>query len=162
MKVSKIIQKELKHLLPITCYFLLAFNLVVFTKMLFLKQFAIDYVGFSLASLGAILMAKIILIAENLKVMNIFQKRPRIYNTIWQTVIYYILVLFLQYIEHILPPWIKSGDFLATNRDFYAALVWPQFWAVQIWLVIFIFIYVAWSQIRQIVGGNKIYQIFFQ
>ena len=34
-----------------------------------------------------------------------------------------------------------TGDFVAANRRLYDEMVWPHFWAIQLWLVVLLFMY---------------------
>ena len=85
MKLLKMIKHEFVQVLPPTLYFLVAFNVIALTNALTLKQHGISFYGFATASLGALIVGKVILISDKLPIINIFQKKPLIYTTIQKT-----------------------------------------------------------------------------
>ena len=57
------------------------------------------------ATVGALLIAKVVLIADKLPIINRFPEKPLIYNVVWKTVIYIGASLLLHYLEHLVPTW---------------------------------------------------------
>jgi hypothetical protein len=40
-------------------------------------------------------------------------------------------------------------------------VVWPHFWAVQIWLVLLVFVYCALRELVRLLGAERVRQMFF-
>lgn len=38
--------------------------------------------------------------------------------------------------------------------------MWPHFWAVQLWLVVLIFVYCALRELVRVIGRQRVQQIF--
>jgi hypothetical protein len=72
MKILQIMKQEFFQVPPPTLYFLVAFNVIVLTNALLLRQHGITFSGFVTASLGALIVGKVILISDKLPVINIF------------------------------------------------------------------------------------------
>jgi hypothetical protein len=39
--------------------------------------------------------------------------------------------------------------------------VWPHFWAVQLWLIVLIFVYCSMRELVRVIGRQRVLQIFF-
>jgi hypothetical protein len=62
------------------------------------------------ATVGALLVAKVVLIADNLPVINRFPEKPLLYNVAWKTTIYVLAALVVHYLEHLVPVWWRVGN----------------------------------------------------
>jgi hypothetical protein len=80
---------------------------------------------------------------------------------LWKTVIYVAASLFVHYLEHLTPLWWRSASFTAANEELWREIVWPHFWAIQLWLIVLIFIYCASRELCRIIGRERVMQIFF-
>ena len=124
-KLFHIIKHEFFEVLPPTIFFFLSFNLIAITRALMLKEHGIELVAFGGATLGALIVGKVVLIADKLPFINKFPDRPLIYNVAWKTIIYIVAAFLVRFLEHFLPlvsqhgggrsrvPASLEGDFLA-------------------------------------------------
>ena len=55
---------EFREVIPPTLFFFVGFNLVLLTKRLFLQQYFIEYAGFFIATTGALIVGKVLQIAD--------------------------------------------------------------------------------------------------
>src|SRR5215470_15410724 len=72
-----------------------------------------------------------------------------------------VMALLVHYLEHLVPLWWKTGSFTEGNRDLWREIVWPHFWAIQLWLVVLIFVYCASRELIRIIGRERVVHIFF-
>jgi hypothetical protein len=40
-------------------------------------------------------------------------------------------------------------------------IVWPHFWAIQLWLIVLIFVYCSMRELVRVIGRQRVLQIFF-
>jgi len=80
---------------------------------------------------------------------------------VWKTAIYVVASLFVHYLEHFIPLWWKTGSFAEGNRDLWREIVWPHFWAIQLWLTVLIFVYCAMRELIRVIGRERIVHMFF-
>jgi len=80
---------------------------------------------------------------------------------VWKTAIYLLAALVVQYLEHLVPLWWRARDLSAANRQLLNEIVWPHFWAIQLWLVVLIFVYCAARELIRILGRERIVHIYF-
>ena len=160
MKLFNTLKHEFLKLLPPTVFFLVAFTLILATQRLIEREYGIPLMGFGMAIIGALLVAKVVLIVDMLPFVNKFPDRPLLYNTLWKTGIYFIAALLVRYMEHLIPLWMKQGDFIEAHRSLMEEVIWPHFWLVQMWLVVLFFIYCAMRELVRVIGREKVVQMF--
>ena len=79
----------------------------------------------------------------------------------WKTAIYLLAALVVHYLEHLVPLWWRARDLSAANRQLLNEIVWPHFWAIQLWLLVLLFFYCALRELVRALGADKVRQMFF-
>ncbi|HUO09977.1 MAG TPA: hypothetical protein VM008_16855 [Phycisphaerae bacterium] len=160
-KAVHIIKHELLELLPPTAFFFIAFHLIALSRNLMRREYGISLYSMTGATIGALLVAKVIVLADLLPFINRFPKKPLICNTLWKTAIYSIAALLLHYLEEIIPLWFRLGDFAAAQEKLVKEVVWPHFWAVQLWLFTLFLVYNAAHELVRVLGPQQVGKLFF-
>src|SRR5262245_17200484 len=160
-RLGHVIKHEFLEVLPPTIFFLITFHIVLIDRALMLREYGLRLSSMAAAAVMALLVAKVVLLADKLPFINRFPEKPLIYNVVWKTTIYVLASLFVHYLEHLVPLWWRSGEFADANRDLWHEIVWPHFWAIQLWLVVLIFVYCAMRELIRVVGRDRITHIFF-
>jgi hypothetical protein len=159
------IASRLKHeflaVIPPTIFFFTAFQLIAFTRALMLEQYGIEVTTFVAATIGALVVAKVVLVVDLLPFVNRFPEKPLIYNVVWKTTIYLVAALLVRYIEHLFPFVRETGDLAAANRRLFDEVVWSHFWAVQLWLLALFFVYCALRELTRVLGQDRVRAMFF-
>jgi hypothetical protein len=160
-KVWAKIKHEFHEVLPPTIFFLISFHIVVLDRALMLREYGLRVSSITGATVAALLVAKVVLVADMLPIVNRFPQRPLMYNVVWKSGIYVSVSLFAHYLEHLLPLWWRLGSLRAANAHLRSEIVWPHFWAIQLWLVVLIFIYCAMRELVRVIGRQQVVRIFF-
>lgn len=160
-RAFKKIKKEILEILPAVIFFFFAFNLIVLTDALTTEQYGIRVFSFVSASIAALVIGKVVFLANILPFMNVFSGKPLIYNTLWKTFIYWTISLLVRYLEHLIPLISKYKSLAAVNTHLMNDMIWTRFWAIQIWLVILFFLFAAFQELVSVLGEGKVRQIFF-
>ena len=160
-KVWSTIKHEFWEVLPPTIFFFISFHIVLLDRALMAREYGLKPTSMAAATIGALLIAKVVLIADKLSIVNRFPEKPLIYNVVWKTVIYVVASLLLHYLEHLVPLWWHMGSFAAANEHLRREIVWPHFWAIQLWLVVLIFVYCALRELVRVIGRHRVAQVFF-
>ena len=155
------LKHELRELIPVTLFFFVAFQVLALTQALMLKQYGIHTVAFVAATIGALVVAKVVVIADHFALVNRFPEKPLIYNVVWKTVIYFTASLGVRYGEHLIHFWRQSASFTEANRRLLTEVVWPHFWAVQLWLLILLLVYCAFRELIRALGRGRVIAMFF-
>lgn len=159
--ILETIKREALHIFPAVLYFFIAFNLF---RLTFGKMFA--HLGMNPPTLLATLVSsaivgKVILVTDHLPLLKAFSRRPLIFNMIWRTSIYFIFCYILRVVEHLLPLVRQYGNVGVAWRHLVDAVWWPQFWTVQTWYLILLFIFVIGQETVRNVGKENLNRIFF-
>jgi hypothetical protein len=161
-RIWRILEHELLELAGPTLFFFVAFNILAFTKNLFLEDYHISFSGFFVtACIGALLVGKVVLLADEIPFINRFPKKPLIYNIIWKTMVYSLAALAVQSLEEFIPHlWHHQRPALAL-AGMWEGVHWPHFWAVHILLCYFLLIYVSFRELARTFGEAQFFHLFF-
>jgi hypothetical protein len=160
-KLTSRIKKEIEELIPPTLFFFVALHITAIIRSLLLKGTGIE-LGTSLSvTLAAVVLGKAVLIADLLPAINRFPEKPLIYNVAWKTVIYALVSLLIHYAEHLFDYWRETGSIRASNRELLDRIVWPHFVAIQLLLIVMIFLYCVLRELIRVIGREKVFHMFF-
>jgi hypothetical protein len=81
--VWAIVKHEFYEVLPPAIFFLISFHIVVLDRALMLRQYGLQLSSVAGATVGALLVAKVVLIADKLPIINRFTEKPLMYNVVW-------------------------------------------------------------------------------
>ena len=155
------LKHEFWEVLPPTIFFLISFHIVLIDRRLMLRQYGLPLSSMVSATVAALLVAKVVLITDSFSLVNRFPEKPLMYNVVWKTAIYVAAALVIHYLEHLVPIWWRVRDFQAANDRLMNEIVWPHFWAVQLWLVVLLFVYCALRELVRVIGRERIVHMFF-
>jgi hypothetical protein len=161
MKPLNKIKQVFFEILPPTIFFFIAFSLILATKRLMLSEYGIPWTGFGEAVIGALLVAKVVLIVDKLPFVNKFPEKPLIYNTLWKSLIYFLAALFIHYLMQVIPLLVKHESLMEASRHLFDEIVWSRFWLIQMWLTVLFLIYCAMRELIRVVGRDKFIHMFF-
>jgi hypothetical protein len=160
-KLAAWLLKEIKELIPPVIFFFIAFNIISLTSALNLRHYGISFSGFALATLGALVAGKVVLITDMLPFINRYPDKPLIYNVVWKTLIYSLAALIIRYLEHLIHFLYQYGSLSSANRHLFEEVSWPRFLAVQIWLLVLLFIYCGFRELVRVIGRHTVIEMFF-
>jgi hypothetical protein len=150
----------IRELIPPAAFFFVAFQLLAFTEALMLRQYGIEVTAFLEATIGALVAAKVVLLSNLLPFINRFPGRPLIYNIAWKTPIYFAVAFGVRYLEELFRYYHQHGELTAANRHLLDEIIWPHFWAIQIWLLLLLLIYCALDEMVRALGHDRMRELF--
>jgi H+/gluconate symporter-like permease len=160
MKLFEKLKHEFLQVLPPMVFFFIAFILLVTTDRLIQREYGIPPIGYGVALIGALLVAKVVLIFDHLSFMNKFSGKPLIFNIAWKSTLYFAGAFLARYIEHIFPFLREYKNLSEAHQHLMAELVWPHFWVVQIWLAVLFLIYCTFQELIRAIGRNQFIRLF--
>jgi len=155
------LREEIEAMLPPAIFFFVALHIVAIVRVLMLEGTGIAVATSFAVTLAALVMGKVVLIADMLPLINRYPDKPLAYNVIWKTVIYTAVSLLVHYLEHLIDFWRHAGSLSEGNRELFAKIVWPHFWATQILLVVMISCYCTMRELVRVLGRHRVLHIFF-
>jgi hypothetical protein len=160
-KVWATVKHEFYEALPPLIFFFISFHIIVLNRALMAKEYGLHFSAVAGATVAAMLVAKVVLVADMLPFINRFPEKPLIYNVAWKTAIYVGASLFAHYLERLVPVWWRVGGFRAANEQLWSEMVWAHFWAIQLWLVVLVFVYCTARELVRVIGRDRFTKIFF-
>ena len=71
------------------------------------------------------------------------------------------MVFIFRYFEEVIPLISKYGSFSSANQHLIEEVKWPKFWTIQIFLVVFLIIYVSFAELIKLVGKERFKEMVF-
>ena len=150
----------IQEMIPPVVFFFIAFQLLAFTRALMLRQYGIEVTTFMAATIGALVTAKVVVLADLLPFINRFPGRPLIYNITWKTAIYFLAAFAVRYLDEFIHFYRAHRTVLGANRHLLDEVVWPHFWAIQLWLTVLLLIYCTMDELLRALGRDRMRELF--
>lgn len=160
-KIGAVVLKEIREALPATIFFLWLFHMIALTKAVTLGEYSFPALRATVATVGAIIVAKAILVVEALPISRIFS-RQLWYHVLWKTLLFNVVVLLFRFVEEIIHLARKHESLSTGVAQLYHETVWPQFWVFQLWLFCGLFLYCVAAEIVRAVGADRIKAVLFR
>jgi hypothetical protein len=154
---------EFRQVLPPTTFFFIGFNLILFTKRLILEDYLIQFAGFFIATTAALIVGKVVLVADKMPFLRRFDHAPLARPIIFKTAVYTLLVCVARLIEAFIHYVIEGGavghgGFIEHQLGSFS---WHRFIAIQLWVFALFLVYVTASEINALLGYGELFKIFF-
>lgn len=153
------IKHEIIIALPAIIFFAIAFNIVYFAEGLILNANDVRYTSLIEVNVGAIIIGKIIIIANALPFINAFPNKPLIHNIAWKTFIYVLVAFLFQLLDNFVKHSIHLGSIHLGYAYVKHILSIPNFWSIQIMVAIFFVYYVTFAELTRVLGKQKMKNI---
>jgi hypothetical protein len=162
-RVRSVLLHEFREMLPPTIFFFVGFNLILFSKRLLLADYLIQFSGFMLATMSALVVGKTVLVANMMPFLRRFDHAPLIQPILFKTVVYTFLVFMARLLEALIHYLIQGGvvgggGFL---HEVLGSFNWDHFIAVQMWIFVLFLVYVTASELDELFGDGELFRIFF-
>ena len=153
--------RVVRHLLPPTLYFFVAFNLISFTTNILVDNHWFHLESFILASTTALVVGKIVLVVDNVRIIDKFRGGPLIWPILYKSILYSVVVLIVRFLEKAVRFAIDADGFGPAFRDALHDFTWHKFAAVHLWIFVCFLIYVTATEFNALVGQGQLYRLFF-
>lgn len=153
---------EFLQVLPPTIFFLISFNIVVFTTRLVLEHYDIRLSGHVAATLLALVVGKVVLVIDKVPFVRGFDRKPLLYPILFKTTVYASVVFLVRLLEHWARGLIDSGTLAGAAQAFSDEIVWRFFLMAQIWIFVLFFVYFTFSSLLGVFGldARQVWTIF--
>ena len=154
--------RVLRHMLPPTLYFFIAFNLIVFTTNLLVHDFWFRLSGFLVATTTALVVGKSVLVANQIRLIDRFRGAPLVQPILYKTIFYTLIVLVVRILERFIHFAIDDRGFTLAFGAAVDDFSWRRFAAIQIWLFTCFLIYVTATELSALLGEGQMFRLFFR
>lgn len=159
------LKKKIKHEFYVfLSYFLfLAFFISVFIlyKQLILSEYALSTYKYSYGLVEALVLAKIIMIGEALKLGERFSYRSLIIPSLYKTVIFSLFVLFFSVLEHFVIGYFTGDNMRVVFQNLLNEGIYEVLARVLIMAFVFLFFF-AFLELGSVLGETKLFNLFFR
>lgn len=155
------LKHEVDALVAPTIYFMVALHGLALVRSLLLEGTGIPLTTSLTITLGALLLAKAVLLADLLPFINRYPHKPLAFNIAWKTLVYSLVATALHYLEHLVEAWRATGALVAANQKLLADMVWEHFLAIEILIVVLVLVYSMVSELVRKFGRQSVRHAFF-
>lgn len=153
--------KVLRELLPAFVFFFAVFHMLSASRALVLKEYGIEVPASAVATIGALIMAKVLFLMDKLPFLNLYPRKPLFSNVVVKTIAFSLAACLFFIIEQWIRFGIKAHDAGMGWHMLVTEMNWPPFWLRQAWLTLFILFYCAAVELIRVIGISKTKEIFF-
>ena len=159
-KIRAIVARELRESVPAVIFFFFLFHMIALTKAVALGDYNITALRATASTVGALIVAKAILVVDALPVSRLFSGR-RVAQVVWKTLLFAAVALLFRFIEEIIPLASKHGGLVGAAKAMYSEISWPLFGVLALWIVGGLFLYCLASDLVRAVGAEKVKEMLF-
>ena len=162
--MNKILNKTRElflEMVPTFIFFLIMFHLLLITRALILQQHGIATNSRAIAVISALVVAKIVLIANRIPFLNLYPKKPLIYNVILKTIVFSVFTMLFIVVEDFLHMARTGLGFAVAWDKLTDDFTWTTFFIRQTWIFVLILLYCAGAELTRVIGKDKVTEIFF-
>jgi hypothetical protein len=154
------LQKEIRTVALTTLYFAVWFGLVAVLKTLLLEEYRIEFRGLSLALIGALIVAKVVLVLEYVPLGSWLRKRAALLDVVVRTLLYTFGVAIVLLLERAFETRHEHGGFIPSlvlvfeDRDVH------HVWFNTICVACALLVFNALAVLRHHLGMERLYPLF--
>lgn len=154
-------KRELKEVLAISSVFFVIFVLLLLLKKVMMASYEIDFYVIGTALLGALIIAKVVLVFDLLPITKKADHLPNIYRVFFRSLIYLIGFVIFTFLEHLVKGLIGGESFAASLEHSFHGLYAQPFLVSFVGVFISFLIFNAFWVIRANIGAAALYDMFF-
>jgi hypothetical protein len=154
--------RVVRHLIPPTLYFFIAFNMIAFTTDLLVYNWWFRPQSFLIATMTALVVAKVVLVVDRVRVIDRYRGAPLIQPILYKSIFYSFVVLVVRFVEKIVDFAIEAHGFGPAFQELIQQFTWHRFVAVHIWIFVCFLFYVAASELNVMIGEGQLGRLFFR
>src|SRR5215475_14563718 len=160
-RITTWLAHEAREAIAPTVFFFVGFNVIVLTTNLLVAQYLVAVSNFMLATLGALVVGKAVLVANKISLLRHYDRAPLIQPILYKTAFYWVVVFFARLLE-------RFAHFLLDGNspaDFFPYLIedfsWRRFTAISLWIFVLFLIYVTASEFSGLFGPGEMRRLLF-
>jgi len=162
MSIAKFIKHEAKELLIVTLFFLSGFLLILGLFELMLEDYGIHLNAWVKAVVGALVLAKVVLILRGRAFMQAFPNYYGIIRVLYKTIIYLVGVFVILTLERVVEAYGEAGGFLTALKHVVETRKIYHVMAVTMLVGVLLTAFNCWEELLREVGRERVVDAFFR
>ena len=160
MSLGQTLRREIKVVALTTFYFVVWFASLVLLKRLILAEYAIEFRGLWLALLGALVVAKVVLVMEHVSLGQWIKRHPAAIDVAVRTLLYSLGVFVVLLLEKAFEARHEEGGFGAALLHVFRHRDIPHVWANTIVVGCALLVFNVLAVLRRQLGEESLLQSF--
>ena len=156
------LKREIEAVALTTLYFAVWLGVLVLIKRLILEQYSIEFRGLSLALLGALVIAKVVLILEHVPLGDWVRRHAALLEVLARTLLYTLGVLAVLLLEKAFESRHENGGFGVSLARVFEHRDIAHVWANTICVASALLLFNALSVVRRQLGGGRLVPLFLR
>ena len=152
---------ETREYLIIALYLFVVFALLIIHKSMILGEHHIDYTLHGLALINALVLAKFILVAQDLGFGDWFGDAPLIYPTFLKSFMFAVVLACFKIVEDFLVGKLHGKSFQESIADFGGG-TWKGVVTLSALGCVMLVPFFGYTELRRIFGSDRLFGIFFR
>src|ERR1022692_1197920 len=150
-----------KEYLAISAYLFVVFALFVLYKSVILAENNIDFTLDGLALINALALAKVILLAQDLKLGERFHEAPLIYPTVLKSFLFSILLACFKIAEEAAMGWFHGKPF-PESISAIGGGTWQGILSLSVLMFFVLVPFFAFTELKSVIGEERLHAVFFR
>jgi hypothetical protein len=151
---------ELKEFLVIFCYLWVVLALFLIYKSVILSENHIAFVSQGFALLEALALAKVMLVAQNLRLADRFKEAPLIYPTLYKSAAFAIVLACFKILEEVAIG-LYHGHSFNQSLTAIAGGTLKGILPLMAILAVLLIPFFGFTELRRVLGENELHKLFF-
>jgi hypothetical protein len=155
-RVLTVVARELREMLPAFLFFLVVFHMLAGTQAVLQGKHGISLLRSTVALVGALTVAKSVLLVDALPIGRKFDQRPMAYGIAWRTLLFGLVTVLFHYLEELVPLLRKTGSLGEAARQLVEETSLAHTVVLQIWLWTSVLVFTVAAQVIARVGVERV------
>jgi hypothetical protein len=152
---------EIREYWFITLYMAMLFAVFTIYRRLILTHYLISYKEYGISVIKALILAKVVLVAEKLRLGRGWKDKPLIVPTLYKSFLFTICVALFGVVESMMSSFIHGKGLTGAIEELMSQYTYE--WLAEALVVFFTFIpFFAVRELSRVLGAGKIGQLFFR
>jgi hypothetical protein len=159
--IGERIRHEVREIALVTLYFLGCFLFFLLLKKLFLEGYHLEITIFHTALIGALVVAKVVVLLEKTSFGNQFRSATLFAHVLWRSLCYTAIVFVVTLAERLFHLYRENGELFRALSELWAGRDLNHFIAFNLCAVFSFLIYNCFSEIDHHLGEGGLRKLFF-
>jgi hypothetical protein len=160
MSIQDKLKHELKAIILVTLFFAVWLGIFMGLKILLLEDYHIQFGGFSMVLIGALILAKVVLILEHVSLGAWLRDKPVLVDVLLRTILYAFGTFVVMLLEKTFESRHEQGGFGPALMNVFQHRDMPHVWANTICLTGALLFYNLLAEINRRLGTGGLARMF--
>jgi len=161
MRLFLWVKREILHVVPVFIFFLIAFTVIDLNERFLFKRAGMPTISFLEVVLAAGVVAKVFLVIDHLRLVDLFKDKPLIHNVLWKTFFYWLILMAVRLTTHLIPYLFWKEGFKQDVEAFAEHFNWRLFISVQVYYLLLLGLFTTFRELSRAIGPDKMRKLFF-